>query len=909
MSKIDEIYQSLIEMESQKGEGISAAYLSEHMHLNRANVSRYLNQLVKDEKIEKMQGRPVLYRSLRQKSNENKFNKMNSLDRMIGSDLSLNVPIQQAKAAILYPPNGLHTLILGETGVGKSMFAELMYHFARESGVIKKEAPFIRFNCADYADNPQLVVGQIFGVKKGAYTGAENEKEGLLKKADGGILFLDEIHRLSPQGQEILFTYIDKGCFRKLGDTENLIKVKAQIIAATTEYPQSYLLKTFARRVPMIINIPVLKDRTMNERYYLIQKFITMESKRLEKNIYIDKNALISFLLYDCPNNIGQLKSDIQLSCAKAFLDYKSKNLKYILIKQSDLPKNVKRGFMQIKQYREKVNSLLNGKRDILVFYYDNNIEDNFLNQSEECNKNSYFYDLIEKKFVTLKNQGINEKDINDILNIDIESHFKKYISDLPQNFRKEEITKVVGNNIVTVVDKILNVAQKKLNREFDEKVYFGLALHLQQSIERIRQGRSIYHPKLNFIRSQYENEFMVAIEIAKIIDNSFNIETPLDEIGYLTMFLASNQYENIVNNTQKVGVLVIMHGKATASSMVQVSNELLGEDCAKALDMPLSMKAEDMYEIAKLKTKELDVGKGVLLLVDMGSLNNFGSMISEETGVKIKTIDMVSTPIVIEACRKSLLGRGLDYIYNSCKELSEFGIQVKSKDIVEEKNKPKGLKKFLIITVCFTGHGGAERIKDIILSSIKENSRLKVIPLNILDKSKFLTNVENLSRDYKIISIVGTINIFIKDIPFISASEILSGDGINVLKKLIDKERYFSKIKNSIQDHINLKDSDSLVELVTETIERIEKDLNLKIPNDVNIGMILHISFMIDKIKNGGLENNFENLREYIAKYEKEFKVVDKNFINIEKAYNISIGDSERAYILKMFINNSVSV
>lgn len=108
-------------------------------------------------------------------------------------------------------------------------------------------------------------------------------------------------------------------------------------------------------------------------------------------------------MLYDCPNNIGQLKSDIQLSCAKAFLDYKSKNLKYILIKQSDLPKNVKRGFMQIKQYREKVNSLLNGKRDILVFYHDNNIEDNFLNQSEECSKNSYFYDLIEKKICHIK--------------------------------------------------------------------------------------------------------------------------------------------------------------------------------------------------------------------------------------------------------------------------------------------------------------------------------------------------------------------------------------------------------------------------------------------------------------------------------------------------------------------------
>ncbi|NFV13486.1 PRD domain-containing protein [Clostridium sporogenes] len=911
MSKINEIYEALVQIESQNGEGISAASLSEYMHLNRANVSRYLNQLAKDKKVEKIQGRPVLYRSLKHKNTENKSNKRNSLDKMIGSELSLNVSIQQAKAAIFYPPNGLHTLILGETGVGKSMFAELMYHFAKESGMIKKDAPFIRFNCADYADNPQLVVGQIFGVKKGAYTGAESEKDGLLKKADGGILFLDEIHRLSPQGQEILFTYIDKGYFRKLGDTENLIKVQAQIIAATTEDPHSYLLKTFTRRVPMIINIPPLIDRTMNERYYLIQKFITMESKRLEKNIYMDKNALISFLLYDCPNNIGQLKSDIQLSCAKAFLDYKSKNSKYIFIKQGDLPKNVKRGFMKIKQYREKVNSLLNEKRDVLVFYYDSNIEDNILNQLEECNKNSYFYDLIEKKFTTLKNQGIDEKDINDILNIDIESHFEKYMSDLSQNFRKEEIRKVVGNDIVNVVDKILNTAQKKLNKEFDEKIYFGLALHLQQSIERIRQGHSIYHPKLNFIRLQYGNEFMVAIEIAKIIDNRFNIETPLDEIGYLTMFLASNQYENIGSRKKKVRILVIMHGKSTASSMVQVSNELLGEDCAKALDMPLSMKVEDMYEIVKLKIKELDAGKGVILLVDMGSLNNFGNMIAEEIGIKVRTVDMVSTPIVIEACRKSLLGEDLDYIYNSCRELGQFGTQVKSKFISKYKNsgETKGLKKFLIITACFTGHGGAERIKDIILSSIKENSKLDIIPLNILDKKEFVTNVKSLSRDYKIIAIVGTINIFIKSIPFISATEILSGDGIKELKELIDKEKYFYKIKDSIQDHINLKDSDRLVELITDTIEIIEKNLNMKLPSDVKIGMILHISFMIDKIRNGGLENNFENLREYTDKYKKGFKVVNKSFMNIEQAYDITIGDNEKAYILKMFINNDVSV
>ena len=60
---------------------------------------------------------------------------------------------------------------------------------------------------------------------------------------------------LSPQGQEMLFTYIDKGYFRPLGDTDKQIKVEAQIIAATTEDPQSFLLKTFTRRIPMMCYI------------------------------------------------------------------------------------------------------------------------------------------------------------------------------------------------------------------------------------------------------------------------------------------------------------------------------------------------------------------------------------------------------------------------------------------------------------------------------------------------------------------------------------------------------------------------------------------------------------------------------------------------------------------------------
>lgn len=91
----------------------------------------------------------------------------------------------------------------------------MMHKFAMEAARLTETAPFVVFNCADYANNPQL-----FGVKKGAYTGAVEQK-GLIEKANGGILFLDEVHRLTPEGQEMLFTFIDGGMYRRLGESEN----------------------------------------------------------------------------------------------------------------------------------------------------------------------------------------------------------------------------------------------------------------------------------------------------------------------------------------------------------------------------------------------------------------------------------------------------------------------------------------------------------------------------------------------------------------------------------------------------------------------------------------------------------------------------------------------------------------
>ena len=909
MSKLDEVYNSLLQLENKGRKGISAIELSNFMDLDRANISRYLNTLYKEGKLEKIEGRPVLYSVIKKnslyksKGSTIDLNNKNSLDKMVGAEQSLQIPIQQAKAAMLYPPRGLHTLILGETGVGKSMFAELMYEFARESGVISKNAPFIRFNCADYVDNPQLVMAQIFGVKKGAYTGADCDKDGLLKKADGGIIFLDEIHRLSPQGQEMLFTYIDKGYFRPLGDTENPINVEAQIITATTEEPQSFMLKTFTRRIPMTITLPSLKERSVQERYYLLEEFIKEESVRLGKSIYFNKNALISFLLYDCPNNIGQLKSDIQLACAKAFLNYKANGRDYILVEQSDLHQRVNKGLMKLQEFRSEVDELLRNMGDVLRFSYkDNENTFNMVDFNEESKiTGEYFYDIIENKLEDLKRKGLEEKEINDILNIDIERYFQKYIRDLPKEFRRDEITKIVDSEIVDIVAEILDIASSKLGRQYDEKVYFGLALHLQGSLERIKQGNKIYHPKLNFIRSHYSKEFLIAMEVAQKIDNKFDVEVPLDEIGYLTMFIAARPYEIDEKKDGKVGVLVIMHGHSTASSMVEVANSLIGENYSRALDMPLTMKAEQMYEIAKRKVIEMNSGKGVLLLVDMGSLTNFGSMIKEETGIDVRAIDMVSTLLVIEAGRKAINGRDINEIYKSCLEISRYGIQ-------GVRNNTE-LKENLIITACFTGEGSAEKLRQILLQRLSNRDKVKIISLNILDKSDFIDKIDSLKLEYGILAVVGTVSLNIEGIPFIPAPDILAEDGIDRIDEFISREEDFKRITKSIDTQIQNIDGIELVQLVREAMQRTEENLGIMISHEVKVGIIIHLCFLIEKTISGGKGKSFDKLNEYRDKHSKEFILVKQSLRRIELTYNINISDNELAFIVRMVTENDISV
>lgn len=522
MKRIELIYNTLKKLDN--GDGVTTLDISKYLNLERSNVSKDLNILLKQGKLFKNNSRPVKY--FFNNPNATNFSRKSSMDKLSYLYPSLAPAIKLAKTAILYPPNGMNSLIIGSTGVGKSMLAKLMHEYANSLDNTK-DMPFIHFNCSDYSTNTQLLSAQLFGVKKGTYTGANYDRPGLIEEADGGILFLDEIHNLPREGQEMLFLFMDTGYFKRLGEVSKKIKSSARIICATNKDINSSLLDTFVRRIPIKINLPDINERLLEERLTLIEFFIKKESIKLDKPVLISKNSMLCLLSYDCPYNVGQLKNDIVLAIANAYSEYFINNKKHIKINSPDLPLDIKRA-LNNPLNREKL--LIESLTSIDgYFVYDKNTEitsHSFLKQKHKI-LSSY------KDFITNIDSAINHKE--NCTNL-IVNYFNKYITSVIENqsnynfnFEKSAYDELLSK----LLEIDINIRRNFSNDNF--KTFFNI--HIDMIYNRIDLIDYTTLPSLNKLKSIYKDYYPLTLEIKYLIEKTYNINLSNLEFIFLLTF------------------------------------------------------------------------------------------------------------------------------------------------------------------------------------------------------------------------------------------------------------------------------------------------------------------------------------------------------------------------------------
>ncbi|RYD53648.1 MAG: sigma-54-dependent Fis family transcriptional regulator [Sphingobacteriales bacterium] len=259
---------------------------------------------------------PLLYKALekatlnqRVAQLEKRLSGKYSFDTIIGNAPALQEAIRMAQKVA---GTSATVLLTGESGTGKEVFANAIHQASPRSG-----NSFVAINCAAFSK--EMLEGELFGHKAGAFTGAVKDQKGLLEAADGGTLFLDEIGEMPTDLQTKLLRALESGSFLKIGSTKP-VQTDIRFIAATNrnltaEIEAGQFRKDlFYRLAGFGIRLPALRERT-EDLSLLSDHFGRQAAQRLNrKPIQISSEALQAMKRYPWPGNIRELKNVLERS-------------------------------------------------------------------------------------------------------------------------------------------------------------------------------------------------------------------------------------------------------------------------------------------------------------------------------------------------------------------------------------------------------------------------------------------------------------------------------------------------------------------------------------------------------------------------------------------------------------------
>lgn len=843
----------------------STQEISDIFGLQRSNASALLNQLVSESILEKTNSRPVRYAlKLSQTNDENTFSKF------IGHKESLRNSVQLASAAVLYPPHLLNVFITGDPGTGKSYFSRLIYLYAIEQKRLKKNAPFILVNGNQYSDDAHLI---------------NDEISELFHKAKNGVICFSHMDKMSFHNQSVLNDLIDLHQYQFEGKTQN---IDCLIIINSDVPVTSQAIEHLEHRFPIIINLPKLSERTMNERLSLVLAFLKEESKLMGRSIEVEYDVLSSLLIYDCPRNIKQLRSDIRLACANAYVKHVN-SLSELKLELKDFDLSVQKGVLRQAEFQFDLDKLIS--KDIhYIFNESMMIEDRDQNEFVPHNN---LYDEINTKIKELKDRGIDLSSNQDLVKFELENIFNQYKSKLAQQaINKDELSKFVSLRLINSVEAFLNEASIKFDKIYPPSVFYSLCLHVNAVISDSARNIVFSKEQIERIVENNKKEYVFCLRYASQLEEMFKIKLAIDEVVFISMFI-SGKLET--ESERHSSVLIIMHGVGAAKSIAETVNKLTSNNSVYSFDMPLESSAQDAYKQLKDMILSMNRSDGIVIIYDMGSIKTMCETISLELNIKIRLINMPITLIALEASRKASMGLNVDTISSQLDE--------SLRNYMDNQSQTRAImhKNDVIVTLCNTGVGGATQL----MNYIKQNEKLKeikIIPLAQSDRLNLINEIQNIQEEHTIRWVIGSYDPNLS-ISYMPISKVFETE-INELPKLFNLEIKYEKIDYSkiyayLSDELKFVDIQKIKRYLPDLIEDIRKNIKHNLNADQELGLFMHIASSLNRML--GKEKEPQNVQKVmiIKKYAFEFRELLKLLKPIEKNFNVIFSDDEIAFLI----------
>ncbi|RRZ92982.1 sigma 54-interacting transcriptional regulator [Erwinia sp. 198] len=805
LSAKEKLYQTIARHSFAKG--FTALECSKLLPLSRSVISHYLNRLCEEGRLRKEPGRPVRFFITVGQAMPEASKDDDAFSQLIGVKGSLAEAVELCRSAVNYPGQGLPILLTGESGVGKSHLASLIHRYAVQQGLVAPEKPLFELNCADYANNPELLSATLFGYSKGAFTGADREKPGLLDEADGSYLFLDEVHRLPASGQEKLFLFLDKGYFYRLGDSKTRRPATIRFIFATTENIDTALLNTFRRRIPMRVVLPNFISRPLAERVAQVEYFLHCEACRLERDIYLDSQLMRQLVMSPIKGNVGELKNQLKVICASAWNQSRTDRLEL-------------RASRRARGDSEKI--VIPARTAATGF------------AAAALLPKALWDEIIFREFCHSGNILLLIRKVEQLL------------TRLYGDIRPEALyCGYLWQAVRRAVDELENNTGVCCSPSQRKAIWLCLcyAMHHawpEQRIEELTASTDWLSVKAKLLALECAARLK-----AEGVEERYPLLLPL--LGCILHKLAGE--DDLIHG------IIVAHGRATASSLAGIANQLCGGYYLTAFDMPWSTSTGDIIEMLIAHLTIVKQSAGLIILVDMGSLKEIYQQIKRHLHGELLVINNVSTAMALD------IASGIQNRLS----MADLIAGVKGAYEAEARYYAGVMPGNKIIISCISGEGISGKLSDILRRYLADGIALLTLDYDdlkhkiqqqdpALHGTRLIITTTPLEAGF--IPLLGVEKLIKEKAEVLERdyfANLLAADSLQpVLEEIV---KMFTV--DGVAERLNFLNPAVVIEEIAAVIQQYEAFYQLRFASYLRVNLFMHIALMIERVMlNSGMNH-----------------------------------------------------
>lgn len=886
LSYLDEQTRSLGSLRAVSAETLAhftTVDIASELLISRTLASQYLNELVRVGLIVKAGNRPVYYfhrkslerllqrpvekttyRTVEDLMSSGKAKVARGFERAIGYDQSLAWCVEQLCAAVKYPPFGLPVLLSGPAGTGKALFAHLMLEYGQDEGIFPTDAKIVTVDCSRYQND--------FARLADDYVGKNDT--GLAARCAGGVLYFKDIDLLPVAAQELILSWVPSDATSQVDTLEGV--ATPRFVFSTTQAPAAEIISTLVRRVPMVITVPSLRDRSPEEREELTMAFIKDEGRRMGVDILISRGAFRILSNATYKGNIRGLKSCITNCCAEAYLNNASDHIE---IHTYQLPPSVLADNMyDMEDIDAKLIDVTRG-----------------LDTAEEDYPTSLL-SRISAAYDTYQVGGITDAEF--VANIsEVIRDREDYLAfGHTVMFGKVETYDRVVNDIIPSINTTYSIdLSRKSSFLISQELYRQVFPSSAMSRWKKHHGAQIHGALSVFAANQrfaYSVTERLSSEVVRMLGVEFDELTKLLVMGYVSSAARSKE------RRRSIGI-VLCHGYSTATSMADAANRILHERIFEAIDMPYDQQVKDITGSLQQLCDRFAYCDEMAILVDMGSLEDIYKDLEAISSITLGVISNVSTALAVEVGAGLIAGRSVSDTLADAAEACQSHYRIIERSSLAD----------AIVFCSEGGIDGAEKIKALVAQSLGPELGVRLVACgyrqlmsNGLEDAVFST--------YRVRAIIGTANPKLDSIPYIALEDLIAGNELaqidNVFSGFLSEAELSSFHRNllknmtlqNVVESITILNPTRLFGEIESAVRRLEQLTNERVGTGANVGLYVHLCCLVERLVTRNPIENYTNEELFASEHQDFIEAFRSSFSDIATRYHVEVPVSEIAYV-----------